>query len=132
MRTTSAKTAMIDKCLQPSSRRFSPTRLATTLTSSSPALPSGSASTGHGHGHGPTQGFIILETNYRVYAYTGELTFLNREPPTASLRVRRVASCFTEPHRARQPIADGRSQSIRDSPISVSKPHRGLYHSREC
>ncbi|KAF5327195.1 hypothetical protein D9619_004975 [Psilocybe cf. subviscida] len=50
---------------RPSSRRFSPTRLATTLTSSSPPLP-----TSAGTGSGPQEGFIILETNYRVYAYT--------------------------------------------------------------
>ena len=51
---------------QPTSRRFSPTRLATTLTSSSPPLP-----TSTGTNSGPQEGFIILETNYRVYAYTG-------------------------------------------------------------
>ncbi|KAF8903702.1 transcription factor Tfb2-domain-containing protein [Gymnopilus junonius] len=50
---------------KPSSRRFSPTRLATTLTSSSPPLP-----TSTGTSSGPQEGFIILETNYRVYAYT--------------------------------------------------------------
>lgn len=50
------------------SRRFSPTRLATTLTSSSPPLPT---STGAGNGS-QAQGFIVLETNYRLYAYTGE------------------------------------------------------------
>ncbi|KAJ3496454.1 hypothetical protein NLJ89_g10483 [Agrocybe chaxingu] len=50
---------------RPSSRRFSPTRLATTLTSSSPPLP-----TSTGASSGPQEGFIILETNYRVYAYT--------------------------------------------------------------
>ncbi|KAF8963144.1 transcription factor Tfb2-domain-containing protein [Flammula alnicola] len=50
---------------KPSSRRFSPTRLATTLTSSSPPLP-----TSTGTASGPQEGFIILETNYRVYAYT--------------------------------------------------------------
>ncbi|KIY53603.1 transcription factor Tfb2 [Fistulina hepatica ATCC 64428] len=43
------------------SARFSPTRLATTLTSSSPPLPTSS---------GAQDGFIILETNYRIYAYT--------------------------------------------------------------
>ncbi|KAI0710183.1 transcription factor Tfb2 [Earliella scabrosa] len=48
------------------SRRFSPTRLATTLTSSSPPLPT---STGAGGGS-QAQGFIVLETNYRLYAYT--------------------------------------------------------------
>ncbi|KAJ2918502.1 hypothetical protein MD484_g1939, partial [Candolleomyces efflorescens] len=47
------------------SRRFSPTRLSTTLTSSSPSLP-----TTIGASSGPQEGFIILETNYRVYAYT--------------------------------------------------------------
>ncbi|THH04433.1 hypothetical protein EW145_g5527 [Phellinidium pouzarii] len=49
-----------------SSRRFYPTRLATTLTSSLPPLPT-SGSTGAG---AQAQGFIILETNYRIYAYT--------------------------------------------------------------
>ncbi|KAI0833418.1 transcription factor Tfb2 [Trametes gibbosa] len=49
-----------------SSRRFSPTRLATTLTSSSPPLPT---SAGSGEGS-HAQGFIVLETNYRLYAYT--------------------------------------------------------------
>jgi len=50
---------------RPSSRRFSPTRLATTLTSSSPPLP-----TATGTSSGPQDGFIVLETNYRIYAYT--------------------------------------------------------------
>ncbi|KAF9558831.1 transcription factor Tfb2 [Agrocybe pediades] len=50
---------------RPSSKRFSPTRLSTTLTSSSPPLPTSS-----GTNSGPQEGFIILETNYRVYAYT--------------------------------------------------------------
>ena len=52
---------------QPNARRFSPSRLATTLTSSSPPLPT-SRSTGGGS---DDQGFIVLETNYRLYAYTG-------------------------------------------------------------
>ena len=51
---------------KPTSRRFNPTRLATTLTSSSPPLPIST-----GGSSGPQEGFIILETNYRVYAYTG-------------------------------------------------------------
>ncbi|EJD54387.1 transcription factor Tfb2 [Auricularia subglabra TFB-10046 SS5] len=47
------------------SKRFFPTRLATTLMSSLPELPrtAGVASATSG-------GFIILETNYRLYAYT--------------------------------------------------------------
>ncbi|KAI0287312.1 transcription factor Tfb2 [Russula brevipes] len=48
-----------------SSRRFSPTRLATTLTSSLPPLPTAASA-----GGAKEQGFIILETNYRLYAYT--------------------------------------------------------------
>jgi len=48
-----------------SSRRFSPTRLATTLTSSLPPLP-----TATNAGDAKDQGFIVLETNYRLYAYT--------------------------------------------------------------
>ncbi|KDQ17691.1 hypothetical protein BOTBODRAFT_29852 [Botryobasidium botryosum FD-172 SS1] len=51
-----------------SSRRFHPTRLATTLTSSLPPLPS--STTTSGTDHVASQGFIILETNYRMYAYT--------------------------------------------------------------
>ncbi|GLB36471.1 hypothetical protein LshimejAT787_0307590 [Lyophyllum shimeji] len=50
---------------RPTSKRFSPTRLATTLTSSSPPLP-----TAAGTSTGPQDGFIVLETNYRIYAYT--------------------------------------------------------------
>ncbi|KAG2145312.1 transcription factor Tfb2 [Suillus bovinus] len=63
-----------------SSKRFSPTRLATTLTSSSPPLPSshstGGSRTADGTGAvalssgAAQQGFIVLETNYRIYAYT--------------------------------------------------------------
>ncbi|KAH9966940.1 transcription factor Tfb2-domain-containing protein [Lactifluus volemus] len=48
-----------------SSRRFSPTRLATTLTSSLPPLPTATNASG-----AQDQGFIVLETNYRLYAYT--------------------------------------------------------------
>ncbi|KAF8532300.1 transcription factor Tfb2-domain-containing protein [Gautieria morchelliformis] len=56
---------------KPSSRRFNPTRLATTLTSSSPPLPT-TSSTGNltQHAESISDGFIILETNYRLYAYT--------------------------------------------------------------
>ncbi|TCD64042.1 RNA polymerase II transcription factor B 52 kDa subunit [Steccherinum ochraceum] len=48
------------------SRRFNPTRLATTLTSSAPPLPTA----GNATGESQSQGFIVLETNYRIYAYT--------------------------------------------------------------
>ncbi|KAG8930978.1 RNA polymerase II transcription factor B 52 kDa subunit [Tulasnella sp. 418] len=47
------------------SKRIHPTRLATTLTSSAPPLISTASD-----GSVPSRGFIILETNYRLYAYT--------------------------------------------------------------
>ena len=62
------------------SSRYYPTRLATTLTSDSPALPTSSltsttvtTTTTGGNAVQPAdseKGFIILETNYRLYAYT--------------------------------------------------------------
>ncbi|QRV90374.1 RNA polymerase II transcription factor B subunit 2 [Ceratobasidium sp. AG-Ba] len=48
-----------------SNKSFYPTRLATTLTSSLPPLPSNTSGT-----NTADRGFIILETNYRLYAYT--------------------------------------------------------------
>jgi transcription initiation factor TFIIH subunit 4 len=51
---------------------FCPTRLATTLTSDAGALlasPSDALSSSAGHG----KGYIILETNHRIYAYTSSL-----------------------------------------------------------
>lgn len=54
--------------------RFYPTRLATTLTSDAGALLStsstGSSSSSSATGHADQKGYIIVETNYRVYAYT--------------------------------------------------------------
>ncbi|KAG8736941.1 RNA polymerase II transcription factor B 52 kDa subunit [Ceratobasidium sp. 414] len=50
-----------------SNKSFYPTRLATTLTSSLPPLASSINTTG---GASAERGFIILETNYRLYAYT--------------------------------------------------------------
>lgn len=47
------------------SRRFYPTRLATTLTSNAAPLISAAKET-------EERGYIILETNYRIYAYTSE------------------------------------------------------------
>lgn len=61
-----------------SSSTFYPTRLAVTLTSDSGALTTSSdnlsALCRPGVGQAPTnQGFIIIETNYRLYAYTNSL-----------------------------------------------------------
>lgn len=64
-----------------SSSRFYPTRLATTLTSDAGALANSITSSPSIIGQAPTQGiapatstaekgFIIIETNYRLYAYT--------------------------------------------------------------
>lgn len=65
----------------PSSDRYYPTRLATTLTSDAPALPNNSFTTTttttnqNADPNDPAataseKGYIILETNYRLYAYT--------------------------------------------------------------
>lgn len=58
--------------VQATPRRFSPTRLATTLTSSLPPLPTATGTGGVGS-DSKGEGFIVLETNYRIYAYTGPL-----------------------------------------------------------
>lgn len=52
----------------PTSTHFYPTRLSTTLTSDSPALLNSSLSTSSATTS--EKGYIILETNYRLYAYT--------------------------------------------------------------
>ncbi|CAI2180774.1 17644_t:CDS:10 [Funneliformis geosporum] len=56
------------------SSRYYPTRLATTLTSGNSAVVSSavtsSASTTTGEDGATEQGFIIVETNYKLYAYT--------------------------------------------------------------
>lgn len=57
----------------PEATRFYPTRLATTLTSDSSALNNpitGSLTGPAGEPGGSGSGFIIVETNYRLYAYT--------------------------------------------------------------
>ncbi|KAK9478179.1 transcription factor Tfb2-domain-containing protein [Lipomyces japonicus] len=54
-----------------SSRRFYPTRLATTLTSDSGALMTASVSMNNAMQKTDSEaGFVILETNYKVYAFT--------------------------------------------------------------
>lgn len=57
---------------QPSttSSRFYPTRLATTLTSDAGALRSVSAGFENALRSADGKGFIVIETNYRIYAYT--------------------------------------------------------------
>lgn len=66
-----------------SSDRFYPTRLATTLTSESGGLRSASQTmdmaTGADKADDEGKGFVIVETNYRVYAYTS-----NDPPPPKS------------------------------------------------
>ncbi|KAL4877297.1 transcription factor Tfb2-domain-containing protein [Aspergillus karnatakaensis] len=57
----------------PEASHFYPTRLATTLTSDSSALSNPLADTSSADGGDSNQsgsGFIIIETNYRLYAYT--------------------------------------------------------------
>jgi transcription initiation factor TFIIH subunit 4 len=56
------------------SRTFYPTRLATTLTSDSGALPGSDVGTSKKpDSKAQNKGFIIVETNYRLYAYTNSL-----------------------------------------------------------
>lgn len=64
----------------PTAKTFYPTRLATTLTSESGSSMSGAfedseqANSGHaGSTSTANKGFIIIETNYRLYAYTNSL-----------------------------------------------------------
>ncbi|KAL9122844.1 MAG: hypothetical protein Q9187_000601 [Circinaria calcarea] len=54
----------------PTSTRFYPTRLATTLTSDAGALRSASAGFDNALRSADGKGFIVIETNYRIYAYT--------------------------------------------------------------
>ncbi|PNS17157.1 hypothetical protein CAC42_7211 [Sphaceloma murrayae] len=78
------------------STRYYPTRLATTLTSDAPALPNNaltattvSASTLPGGALSDNEkGFIILETNYRLYAYTSSPLLIQIISLFASLKTR--------------------------------------------
>lgn len=79
----------------PSSTHYYPTRLATTLTSDSPALPNNSmpAATGETAGTNPAtgsdeKGFIIVETNYRLYAYTSSPLLISIISLFADLKTR--------------------------------------------
>jgi transcription initiation factor TFIIH subunit 4 len=79
----------------PSSSHYYPTRLATTLTSDSPALPNNSmpsasgptASTNPATGS-DEKGFIIVETNYRLYAYTSSPLLISIISLFADLKTR--------------------------------------------
>ena len=68
-----------------SSPVFYPTRLATTLTSDASALRSAISSTNVDNGTG---GFIILETNYRIYAYTNSALQISILQLFSTLKVR--------------------------------------------
>lgn len=60
--------------------RFYPTRLATTLTSDSNALTSSHGSAVISSATSSQKGFIVIETNYRIYAYTNsplQISILN-------------------------------------------------------
>lgn len=79
----------------PSSTHYYPTRLATTLTSDSPALPNNSmpSATGQTDGTNPAtgsdeKGFIIVETNYRLYAYTSSPLLISIISLFADLKTR--------------------------------------------
>ncbi|KAK4902844.1 RNA polymerase II transcription factor B 52 kDa subunit [Elasticomyces elasticus] len=75
--------------------RYYPTRLATTLTSDAPALPSDSSlttvtttTTAHNNNTAGEKGYIMLETNYRLYAYTSSPLLISILSLFTSLRSR--------------------------------------------
>lgn len=79
----------------PSSSHYYPTRLATTLTSDSPALPNNSMTSVSGPAEGTNpatgsdeKGFIIVETNYRLYAYTSSPLLISIISLFADLKTR--------------------------------------------
>lgn len=82
----------------PNSSRYYPTRLATTLTSDSPALTNSSltsttvSTTNAGtHQNAPSEtekGYIIVETNYRIYAYTSSPLLISILSLFANLKTR--------------------------------------------
>lgn len=81
----------------PQSKRYYPTRLATTLTSDSPALPNSSLTNNTSSGTKPAatsqnieaeKGYIIVETNYRVYAYTSSPLLISIISLFANLKTR--------------------------------------------
>lgn len=75
--------------------RYYPTRLATTLTSDAPALPNSSltATTTRRTNNDPSaaqneKGYIIVETNYRLYAYTNSPLLISILSRFAQLQTR--------------------------------------------
>ena len=76
----------------PYSESYYPTRLATTLTSDAPALPNNSLTTtttsSPNASSGNEKGYIILETNYRLYAYTSSPLLISILALFTSLRTR--------------------------------------------
>lgn len=113
-RSLSSELTLFFAGLQNNAGCFSPTRLATTLTSSAPPLPTGRSTGGGAQG----EGFIVLETNYRLYAYTG-----------ASIYDLYVYDLLTI---CRQSSADRRSQSLRHPQVSLCESRRGVIDTRKC
>ncbi|KAF2859907.1 transcription factor Tfb2 [Piedraia hortae CBS 480.64] len=65
--------------------RYYPTRLATTLTNDAPALLSTTSGSGKGEGE---KGFVLVETNFRLYAYTSSPLLISIIQLFAALRTR--------------------------------------------
>ncbi|GAA5972485.1 hypothetical protein JCM11641_001866 [Rhodosporidiobolus odoratus] len=87
----------------PSSTHFYPTRLATTLTSSAPPL----VSSRHSN---EEKGFIVLETNYKLYAYTSNPLQIAVLGLFASLKTR--FANFVTGHITRDSIRRGLANGI--------------------
>lgn len=92
------------------SRRYYPTRLATTLTSGNAALAVAAMKRGGKveDDDESDQGFVILETNYRVYAYTG-------------MRITTTHITNTDVTLCRIAFTNRCTQSICATPITISK-----------
>jgi len=106
---------------QSRSSRFYPTRLATTLTSSAPPL----VSSRHTN---EEKGFIVLETNYKLYAYTSNPLQISVLGLFAHLKTR--FANFVTGHITRESIRRGLSNGITANQVRALSLGRSL--SRRC
>lgn len=109
--------------LQSTSPTFYPTRLATTLTSSAPPL----VSSRHMN---EEKGFIVLETNYKLYAYTSNPLQIAVLGLFAHLKTR--FANFVTGHITRESIRRGLANGITANQVRRARQHSaGPFH-RQC
>lgn len=100
---------------QSTSPTFYPTRLATTLTSSAPPL----VSSRHMN---EEKGFIVLETNYKLYAYTSNPLQIAVLGLFAHLKTR--FANFVTGHITRESIRRGLANGITANQVCRAPQHR--------